>query len=658
MLISKLKNINKLRKQKLFNFSTIDKFNKLYKNSITPSLREKFWEDEAKDIDWFEPWNSTLDTSNPPFYRWFKGGKINMSYNCLDRHINTNDGDNNAIIWESAYLNKTKYFTYKQTLIEVTKICKILIDKGLKKEDRVIIYMSMIPEAAFSMLACSRLGLIHSVVFGGFAADELAERIRNAKPKMIITASASFEPKKTIPYIPIINQAFNRLNNPDIPILLVQREDVLLENKVDKNIIIYQEELVKMNKNGYDIRPEVLDSNDILYILYTSGTTGTPKGIVRDIGGTCVALNFSMKTLLGVNKKDVYFALSDMGWVVGHSFILYGPLLRGATTVCFEGKSVGTPNCGKIWEVIEKHNVKSFFSSPTALRAIKKEDPDCAVMKTHPMPSLKMILIGGEKCDPATIKWLQQGLRKDILISDHWWQTETGWPMSSNNYCIHQFPVKPGSVCKPVFGYDIKIFSEGSEEEITQPNELGNIYVKLPLPPSFMLTLWQNDQSFIDKYITPDGKYYITGDTGFFDEEGYLYVQSRADDVIKIAGHRLSAARIEEVLTTVPEIVEAAVVGINDEVKGELPFAFIVLKDGVCVTHDVIVDKAKSEIIKQIGAISKLQKAVICSRLPKTRSGKIMRNILRKIVNNEVFKVPPTIEDAIVLDEIYYILNN
>jgi propionyl-CoA synthetase len=654
-MLPKLKDINKLKRQKLFNFSTIDKFNKLYKDSITPGSRERFWEEEAKDIDWFETWKTTLDSSSPPFYRWFKDGKINMSYNCLDRHINSNDGDNNAIIWESAYLNKTKSFTYKQTLIEVTKICKILIDKGLKKGDRLIIYMPMIPEALFSMLACSRLGLIHSVVFGGFAADELAERIRNAKPKMIITASAGIEPKKTIPYIPIINHALNNLNNPGIPILLVQREDVLLENNFNKHTIIYQDEVAKMDKDGYEIKPEVMNSNDPLYVIYTSGTTGTPKGIVRDIGGTCVALNFAMKTIMGINKKDVYFALSDIGWVVGHSFIAYGPLIRGATSICYEGKPIGTPSCGKIWEIIEKHNVKSLFSSPTALRAIKKEDPDCTILKTHPMPSVKMFQIAGEKCDSATIEWLQKGIRKEILLNDNWWQTETGWPMSSNNYRIHQFPVKPGSVCKPVFGYDIKIVSEEDHEEITQPNVLGNIYVKLPLPPSFMLTLWQNDKSFIDKYITPDGKYYITGDAGCFDEDGYLFVQSRVDDIMNVAGHRLSAGRMEEVLTGIPEIVEAAVVGINDEIKGELPFAFVVLKNGD-TDLKTILENAKSEIVEHIGAISRLKEVIVCNRLPKTRSGKILRNVLRKIINKEAYKVPPTIEDVTVLDEIREVL--
>jgi propionyl-CoA synthetase len=649
--VSKIINTSIVKGSRSFNFSTINNYDKIYKDSITQGTRETFWENEAKDISWFENWKTTLDTSNPPFYKWFKGGKINMSYNCLDRHILSNNGDNRALIWESAYLNQTKYFTYKETLIEVTRICKVLIDKGLKKGDRVLIYMPMIPEAVFSMLACSRLGIIHSVVFGGFAADELAERIRNAKPKMIITTSAGIEPKKKIPYMPIIYNALSQLNNPDIPILLVQREDVYLENHLNKNTIIYQEVLSGMNKEGYDIKPEIMNSNDPLYVLYTSGTTGTPKGIVREIGGTCVALNFAMKTIMGINKGDVYFALSDIGWVVGHSFIVYGPLIRGATSICYEGKPIGTPNCGKIWQIIEKHKVKSLFASPTALRAIKKEDPDCEVLKTHTMSSVKMFQIAGEKCDAATIKWLQNGVRKDILLNDNWWQTETGWPMSSNNYTIHQFPVKPGSVCKPVPGYDIRLLSE-EHDEITTPGTLGNIYVKLPMPPSFMTTLWENDQAFIDKYITKDGQFYITGDAGYFDEDGYLFVQTRVDDIMNVAGHRLSTGRMEEILTRIPEIVESAVVGINDDVKGELPFAFIVLKANNGRGVKEIIENAKQEIVDHIGAISRLKDVIVCQRLPKTRSGKILRNVLRKMVNKEEFKIPPTIEDVAVLDEI------
>lgn len=628
---------------------SFSKYDKICKDSITPGLREKFWDKESQEINWFRKHDHVLDGSNAPFYKWFKGGKINMTYNCIDRHILDGYGSNTALIWESAYLNMTKKFTYSEMQIEISKICKILIEKGLKPGDTAIIYMPMIPEAIFSFLACARLGVIHSVVFGGFAAEELADRIKNAEPKIIITASVGIEPKKQIPYYPIVRHSLEILNNPDIPILIVQR-DSHIEKDIKNNTIIYNEEITKMDKTGYDIKPAEMESNDPLYILYTSGTTGTPKGIVRDIGGTCVALNYAMKMVMNINRGDVYFATSDIGWVVGHSFIVYGPLIRGATTICYEGKPIGTPHCGKFWEMVDNYKVKSIFTSPTALRAIKKEDSDLHKFNSYSLDSLESIHIAGERCDPDTINWVEKGVQHKKLINDNWWQTETGWQICSNN-TLEPFPVLPGSAGKPIPGYDVRIYHQEDGQEITQPITLGNIHIKLPMPPSFMSTLWKNDKAFVEKYITKDNQYYITGDAGYFDENGFLHILTRVDDIINVAGHRLSTGRIEEVLCRVDDIVEAAVVGRYDEIKGETPFAFIVCKNSVN-DYDLTKKKANEQIVEHIGAISKLGGVIVCHRLPKTRSGKILRGVLKKIINYEPYKVPPTIEDITALEEV------
>ena len=431
--------------------------------------------------------------------------------------------------------------------------------------------------------------------------------------------------------------------------MIVQR-DSHIEKDIKKDTIIYNEEVDKMDKAGYDIKPAEMESTDPLYILYTSGTTGTPKGIVRDIGGTCVALNYAMKMVMNTNRGDVYFATSDIGWVVGHSFIVYGPLLRGATTICYEGKPIGTPHCGKFWEMVDKYRVKSLFTSPTALRAMKKEDADLHVLKSYSLKTLESIHIAGERCDPDTINWLEKGVEYKIMVNDNWWQTETGWQICSNN-TLQPFPILPGSAGKPLPGYDVRIYHQEDNEEITQPITLGNIHIKLPMPPSFMTTLWKNDKAFAEKYITKDNQFYITGDAGYFDENGYLHILTRVDDIINVAGHRLSTGRIEEVLCRVDDIVEAAVVSMNDELKGELPFAFVVCKNNV-TDYEATKKKANAQIVEHIGAISKLGGIVVCHRLPKTRSGKILRVILKKILNGEAYKVPPTIEDITVLDEV------
>ena len=567
---------------KSFSSSVIKSYSKydtLYKNSINDSTREAFWANEAKEVHWSQFPKIILDSKNAPFYRWYSDGKINISHNCLDRHLSTPQADSPAIIFESAYSysKSPKILSYKELHNEVSKLAAVLkLKYNLSKGDRVIIFMPNIPEAAVSMLACARLGVIHSVVFGGFAAEELALRIKDCQPKLIITASVGVEPKKKIPYYPIVKEALEHGNIlGSLPILIYQREDYYVEKNMSKNenFSIYQEELDKYsNKSNIDLM-ENTSSTDPLYILYTSGTTGSPKGIYRDIGGTAVALNYAMKNIIGINPSDVIFATSDIGWVVGHSFMVYGPLLRGATSLLYEGKPIGTPHCGKFWELATKYKAKAMYTSPTALRAIKKEDPDAKVFKSYNLDkdesNLKSIHIAGEICDTATIEWVKKGFGSEKLVNDNWWQTETGWCMSSNYTLPETFKTIPGSTCKPCPGYDIRIVEDEGEneglnnsnsspilKEVTNPNITGKVYVKLPLPPSSMLSLWGNDNSFVEKYISKDGKYYITGDAGHFNEDGYLFIENRIDDVINVAGHRLSTGRIEEVITQVEGVVE------------------------------------------------------------------------------------------------------
>jgi propionyl-CoA synthetase len=646
---------------------SLKKYENIFQRSIEPTARESFWAEEAEEVYWFKKFSSDkiLDCSNLPFYRWFSDGLTNICYNCIDRHIEAGQGQSKALIWESAYLSKTIEYTYNDLFLEVNRLAQILINKGVKKGDTVIIYMPMIAESIFAMLACSRIGAIHSVVFGGFAAAELADRIKDAKPRLLITASGGIEPRKTIHYYPIINEAIKLSEISGIQILLVQRENFLVvdtsEYEQHENTRIYQTELEKIDKDAF-VPCEKVESTHPLYILYTSGTTGSPKGIVRETGGTCVALNYTMKNIMDVGLNDVVFSTSDIGWVVGHTFIVYGPLLRGATTIIFEGKPVGTPHCGIVWEIIQKHKVKAFYTAPTALRAVKREDFDYKVMKNYDLASLKSIHMAGERCDPDTNIWLQKGVGENILVNDQWWQTESGWPICCNNIKIHRFKSIPGSACRPQPGYDVKILDENTNEELSKPNSLGKVCIKLPMPPSFMLTLWNNDQAFVKKYISEDKKYYISGDCGLFDEEGYIHIMTRMDDMIKIAGHRLSTGRMEEVLTKIEEISEAAVVSVSDELKGELPFAFLICRKDVDIKDPLVGKKicehAKDQIVKEIGAISRLKGAIICQRLPKTRSGKIIRSLLRNIINKEELKIPSTIEDLGVIQEIIDLLQD
>ena len=622
-----------------------------------------------KNIKWNVQPKIILDSSNPPFYRWYTDGRINACYNCIDKHIEAGLGDSTALIAASCYTKNNFTISYKQLLENLCRVAEVFIKNGVGVGDTVIIYMPMIVEAIYGMLACARIGAIHSVVFGGFAADELSERIIDAQSKLIYTASCGIEPRKKVLYYPIVFASMNlaeekikERKDPDYGnytplstrILMFQREDVYIELNIDKKYktLIYSE-VIKETKGFIECTSVI--SNHPLYILYTSGTTGIPKGIVRETGGTITVLNWELANVMDINAGDCYFCSSDIGWVVGHSFIVYGPLIRGASTVIFEGKPVGTPHAGVLWELVQKHKVKAMYTAPTALRAVKREDYTHIEMKKWDTSTLKSIHMAGERCDPETVTWLHAGLGKDnVLINDNWWQTETGWSICSNNVRIHQFPVLPGSTTKPLPGFNVVIYDHDRKEEIHEKNKLGLVYIKLPMPPSFMLTLWKNDKFFKNKYISKDNKYYITGDAGYFDSNNYFHIMTRMDDIINVAGHRLSTGRMEEVLIKVNEVVEAAVVSINCDLKKEIPYAFVVCNKGVDSDIDkkFVVDKCKKMIVESIGAISRLKECVVVARLPKTRSGKILRGTIRKILNNEEYRFPSTIEDATVLDEI------
>ena len=647
-------------------------YNKYYL-SINEKTREKFWYEQCSEIDFYTKPNidNILDKFTPPFYKWFPNSSLNICYNCIDRHIKNGFGNNYAIIFESYYLNKVVKYTYSQVYSEIQKISFILTNYSIKKGDTIVIYMPTIPEAIFSMLACCRIGAIHSVVFGGFAYSELAERIKDCKPKMIITTSCGIEPKRKIEYYPIVRKALDLVYKGEnyiekIKILLFQRKDALITKEkdiVDTDTLIYDEQIeLFKNKKINEIPPLKLNSNDIFFILYTSGTSGIPKGVVRDLS-SIVTINYTMKYIMNISKGDICFSTSDIGWIVGHVFMVYGPLLRGATTVIFEGKPVGTPNCGKVWDIIQKYNVKTFYTAPTALRAIRQYDPELNYLNKlkNSIKNLESIHLSGERCDPETYIWLRDKLNiyfgKDkILINDQWWQTESGWPICCNNLGIYRFMnINPGVAGPPLMGYNIVILNEDFSEEIinSSKNNPGIICIKLPLPPGFMRTLYNNDVAFIERYITKDNKYYITGDIGYKESNGFICILGRNDDMIKISGHRLSTGKIEEVICGINEVVECAVVSKRDKLKGELPFGFVILKDNV-EKKDIneVVNNIKKNVVDKIGKICFLKDVLVVKNLPKTRSGKIIRALLKQIVNRDKLYIPPTIEDKKCLQEI------
>ena len=604
---------------------------------------EAFWMEQAGAIDWVSPPKKALDDSNAPLYEWFTDGMVNTCYNAVDRHVENGRGDQIAIIHDSPVTGTVRKISYVELRNRVATLAGALRAKGIGKGDRVIIYMPMIPEALEAMLACARLGAIHSVVFGGFAAHELAVRIDDARPKAIIAASCGIEPGRVVHYKPLLDGAIEQAHHkPDFCVIFQREQEVAhLEEGRDYSWHGFQ----------FGVEPAEcvpVEGNHPAYILYTSGTTGQPKGVVRPTAGHLVALNWSMKNIYDVDPGDVFWAASDVGWVVGHSYICYGPLIAGNTTIVFEGKPVGTPDAGTFWRVISDHKVKSFFTAPTAFRAVKREDPKGEFLKKYDISCLKKIYLAGERADPDTINWAKE--KTGLPIIDHWWQTETGWAIAANPAGIEMLDIKVGSPSVAMPGYDVQILDEAGHP--MKPGELGAIAVKLPLPPGTLPTLWNAEERFRKSYLNTFPGYYETGDAGMVDEDGYLYIMARTDDVINVAGHRLSTGAMEEVLASHPDVAECAVIGVTDELKGQLPLGFLCLTSGVNRPHDEISAEAVKLVRDQIGPVAAFKLAVVVDRLPKTRSGKILRATMVKIADSESFKMPATIDDPAILDEI------
>ena len=613
----------------------------LYQRSLTDP--EGFWGEAAEGLHWDKHWDQVLDRDAKPTPRWFVGARINTCYNALDRHIEAGAGDRKALIYDSPVTGQKRAYTYTELRDEVAALAGVLKANGVEKGDRVIVYMPMIPEAAISMLACARIGAIHSVVFGGFAANELATRIDDAKPKVMLTASCGIEPNRVVRYKPLLDEAIARAKHKPAKCVVKQRPQVEAELEAGRDL--------DWDAAMAEAAPAdcvSVAATDPLYILYTSGTTGQPKGVVRDNGGHAVALYWSMGNIYNVQPGDVYWAASDVGWVVGHSYIVYAPLLRGCTTVMYEGKPVGTPDPGAFWRVINEHGVRVLFTAPTAFRAIKKEDPDGAYLKKYDLSCMDSLFLAGERCDPDTLHWARTQLNKPVV--DHWWQTETGWAIAANPLGIEAMEIKPGSPTVAMPGYDVRILSEDGAE--VAAGDMGNIVVKLPLAPACLPTLWNNDQRFIDSYLSKYPGYYLTGDAGYKDADGYLWIMSRTDDVINVAGHRLSTGQMEEVLAGHPDVAECAVIGVADALKGQMPLGLIVLKAGVQREEAEITRDLVQRVREQIGPVAAFKMAKVVKRLPKTRSGKILRGTMVKIADREEWKMPATIDDPTILDEI------
>ncbi|MAS81720.1 MAG: propionyl-CoA synthetase [Legionellales bacterium] len=604
---------------------------------------EAYWSDAAKGIDWEEAFTKVLDDKNPPFFKWFPDGKLNTCFNALDRHIENGHAQQIALIYDSPVTNTIKRYSYKELRDLTANFSGVLREHGVRKGDTIIIYMPMVPEAVIAMLACARLGAVHSVVFGGFSSNELASRINDAQPKVILSASCGIEVNKIIKYKPLLDSAIIIASHkPKICIILQrpQYEAALIEGRD----IDWQASSVTAKA----VNCVSVNATDPLYILYTSGTTGKPKGVVRDNGGHAVALNWSMKNIYNMKPGDVFWSASDVGWVVGHSYIVYAPLLYGCTTILYEGKPVGTPDASAFWRVIETHKVNALFTAPTAFRAIKGNDPDGHFIKEYDLSSLQSLFLAGERCDPATIQWAEKKL--NIPVIDHWWQTETGWAITANCMGLEQFPVKHGSTSKPVPGYNLEVLDEKGEP--LPVGEMGKMALKLPLPPGCSQTLWKNDQAYIDAYLSVYDGYYMTWDAGYIDEDGYVWVMSRLGDVINVAGHRLSTGSMEEVLAAHPKVAECAVIGVYDQLKGQLPMGLVVLNSGVVTDQDSIIKELIESVRENIGPVAAFKKVIIIKRLPKTRSGKILRSTMKKIADGEIYNTPATIDDVEILGEI------
>ena len=617
----------------------------MYKEAYARSLKdpEGFWGDAANDVHWFKKWNRVLDRNAGVYGRWFTGGVTNTCYNALDVHVERGRGEQAALIYDSPLTNTIRSFTYRELRDLVARFAGALASLGVTKGDRVIIYMPMVPETVVAMLACARIGAVHSVVFGGFAANELSKRISDAKPRVIVSASCGIEPGKTVPYKPMLDEAIQLSSSKPEHCVILQRPQVTAPMTPGRDL-----DWNDVNAKASPVDCVPVDATDPLYILYTSGTTGHPKGVMRDTGGHLVALKWSMKYVYGIEPGEVYWSASDMGWAVGHSYIVYGPLFHGCTTILYEGKPVGTPDPGAFWRVISQHQAVALFTAPTAFRAIKRDDPNGEFISKYDLSGFRTLFLAGERCDSDTLLWARAKL--NVPVIDHWWQTETGWAVGANCVGLGMFEVKPGSCTKPVPGYDIRILDDSGKE--VKPPTMGNVAIKLPMPPGCLPTLWQNDAEFRKWYLDPYPGYYKTADAGYIDPDGYLWIMSRTDDIINVAGHRLSTGAIEEVLASHPDVAECAVVGVNDEIKGEVPLGFVVLKSGVKREAATITSELVKLVREKIGPVASFKQSLVVKRLPKTRSGKIVRGTMKRIADGVAYTVPATIDDPTTLDEI------
>jgi propionyl-CoA synthetase len=604
---------------------------------------EGFWGEAAQGIDWIYKWDKVVERSNAPFYRWFVGGQLNTCHNAVDRHVTSGRGEQAAIIYDSPVTNTVRTITFRQLKDETARFAGALTQLGVKYGDRVILYMPMVPEAVIAMLGCARIGAIHSVVFGGFASAELATRIDDSKPKVIVSASCGVEIGRIIPYKPLLDAAIDLARHKPEHCLVLQRPMAKAELRPGRDVD-WAEAVAKAKPQ--DCVP--VKATDPLYILYTSGTTAQPKGVVRDNGGHAVALNWTMRNIYGMRPGEVYWAASDVGWVVGHSYIVYAPLLYGCTSVLYEGKPVGTPDAGAFWRVISQHKVKALFTAPTAFRAIKRDDPDGNFIRKYDLRGFRTLFLAGERSDPATLVWAEQHLKVPVI--DHWWQTETGWTIAGNCIGIQHLPVKHGSPTRAAPGWDLRVFDERGKN--VKPGDIGALVAKLPLPPGTFPTLWNADDRYVRSYLTEYPGYYKTGDAGYMDDDGYVYVMTRTDDVINVAGHRLSTGQMEEVLASHADVAECAVVGVADDLKGQVPLGFLVLKAGVTRPSGDICKEVVQLVRERIGPVASFKSATVVKRLPKTRSGKILRGTMQKIADGEDYRMPATIDDPAILGEI------
>lgn len=611
-----------------------------------------FWAKAAEDIDWFEPLHSVFDPHQGVYGRWFDGGVTNTCHNCIDRHVMAGRGKEAAVIFDSAMTGASQIYTFDDVLLEVTAVAAVLKNLGVEKGDRVVIYMPMIPEAVFSMLACARLGAIHSVVFGGFAAQELASRLDSARAKVVIAASCGLEPGRIVAYKPLLDAAIDLADAKSAYCLVVQREQLRADLSEVRHELDFAELVTIEKSKKTQIACVPVAAVDPLYILYTSGTTGKPKGVVRDNGGHMVALQWSIRNIYGLRAGDVSWTASDIGWVVGHSYIVYGPLLAGVTTILFEGKPVGTPDAGTFWRVVEHYRVNVLFTAPTAFRAIRRDDPDGTFAFSRDLSSLRALFLAGERADPETLRWAEKLLHVPVI--DHWWQTETGWAIVANPIGLESLPVKPGSPTVPMPGFSVEVLDDAGKA--VEPGILGNLAIRLPLPPGSLTTFWEADDRFRETCLQEFPGYYKTADAGFVDDDGYVFIMARTDDIINCAGHRLSTGALEEVCATHPDVAECAVVGVSDAIKGQVPYGFLVLKNGANRAASIIQQEVVDLVRERVGPVASFRTALILPKLPKTRSGKILRGTIQKIADGETWTMPATIDDPSALDMVAVVL--